>query len=103
MRFAARPDPLSSDDHATHAIHQASRGYPRAVNNLAIAALIATYAADKSIIDLAAAQSAITENSERVHRIMTDDHHITTTIEAPPETTGGPFRFSTSFRLVEQW
>lgn len=41
-----------------------SHGYPRAVNNLAVAALIATYAADKAIVDLAAAQSAITENSE---------------------------------------
>lgn len=42
------------------AIHQASRGYPRAVNNLAVSAL----AASKSIVDLTAAQSAITENSE---------------------------------------
>jgi len=63
LKFAGRSDPLFSDD-ATAAIHQASRGYPRAVNNLAVAALIATYAADKTIVDLAAAQSAITENSE---------------------------------------
>lgn len=63
VQFAGRSDPLFSDD-AIHAIHQASRGYPRAVNNLAVAVLIATYAADKSIVDLAAAQSAITENSE---------------------------------------
>ena len=63
LKFAGRSDPLFSDD-AIHAIHQASRGYPRAVNNLAIAALIATYAADKAIVDLTAAQSAITENSE---------------------------------------
>ena len=54
---------LFSDD-ATTAIHQASRGYPRAINNLAVSALIATYAADKSIVDLSAAQSAITENTE---------------------------------------
>lgn len=63
LKFAGRSDPLFSDD-AAHAIHQASRGYPRAVNNLAIASLIATYAADKTIVDLAAAQQAITENSE---------------------------------------
>jgi hypothetical protein len=63
LKFAGRSDPLFSDD-AIHAIHLASRGYPRAVNNLAVAALIATYAADKAIVDLAAAQSAITENSE---------------------------------------
>lgn len=63
LKFAGRSDPLFSDDAIT-AIHQAARGYPRAVNNLAVAALIATFAADKSIVDLAAAQAAITENSE---------------------------------------
>lgn len=62
-RLSTKPTPLFSDD-AIHAIHQASRGYPRAVNNLAVASLIATYAADKAIVDLATAQSAITENSE---------------------------------------
>ena len=63
LKFAGRSDPLFSDD-AIGAIHQAARGYPRAINNLAVAALIATYAADKTIVDQTAAQSAITENSE---------------------------------------
>ncbi|MDQ6739546.1 MAG: AAA family ATPase [Actinomycetota bacterium] len=63
LSHVGRSDILFSDD-AVAAIHQASRGYPRAVNNLAVSALIATYAADKAIVDLAAAQSAITENSE---------------------------------------
>ena len=63
LKLAGRSDPLFSDDAIT-AIHQASRGYPRAVNNLAVASLIATYAADKAIVDLSAAQSAITEHSE---------------------------------------
>lgn len=63
LELAGRSDPLFSDDAVT-AIHQASRGYPRAVNNLAVSALIATYAADKSIVDLTAAQAAITENTE---------------------------------------
>lgn len=63
LKYAGRSDPLFSDD-ATTAIHQAARGYPRAINNLAVAALIATYAADKTIVDQAAAQSAITENTE---------------------------------------
>jgi hypothetical protein len=39
-----------SDD-ATALIHQTSRGYPRAVNNLAIQSLVAAFAADKSIVD----------------------------------------------------
>ena len=63
LKLAGRSDPLFSDDAIT-AIHQGARGYPRAVNNLAVSALIATYASDKSIVDLAAAQSAITENAE---------------------------------------
>ena len=63
LKFAGRSDPLFSDD-AIHAIHLASRGYPRAVNNPAVTALIATYAADKAIVDLAAAKSAIAANSE---------------------------------------
>ena len=63
LALAGRSDPLFSDD-ATAAIHQASRGYPRAINNLAVSALIATFAADKSIVDLTSAQSAITENTE---------------------------------------
>lgn len=63
LKYAGRADTLFSDD-AIAAIHQGSRGHPRAINNLAVAALIATYAADKAIVDLSAAQSAITENSE---------------------------------------
>lgn len=63
LKNVGRSDTLFSDD-AVAAIHQASRGYPRAVNNLAVSALIATYAADKAIVDLSAAQSAIAENSE---------------------------------------
>ncbi|WP_292831733.1 AAA family ATPase [Microbacterium sp.] len=64
QKYAGRADPLFSDD-VIAAIHQASRGCPRAINNLAVAALIATYAADKRIVDLNAAQLAITENSEK--------------------------------------
>jgi type II secretory pathway predicted ATPase ExeA len=51
LKFAGRSDPLFSDD-AIQAIH------------LAVAALIATYAADRAIVDQAAAQLAIPENSE---------------------------------------
>src|SRR5699024_4328009 len=63
LAYAGRTDTLFSDDAIT-AVHDASRGHPRGINNLAVSALIATYAADKAIVDLAAAQSAITENSE---------------------------------------
>ncbi|WP_434614328.1 hypothetical protein [Arthrobacter sp. A5] len=63
LKYAGRSDPLFSDNAIT-AIHHASRGYPRSVKNLAVAALTSTYAGNKSIVDLGAAQSAITENSE---------------------------------------
>jgi type II secretory pathway predicted ATPase ExeA len=42
-------------------IHTTARGYPRAVNNLAIQALVATYTAGKTIVDQAAARAAVTE------------------------------------------
>ena len=42
------PDPLFSDD-ANTLIHNAARGYPRAVNNLAVHALTAAFAAKSSI------------------------------------------------------
>ncbi len=63
LGFAGRADPLFSEDAVT-VIHQASRGYPRTVNNLALAALMATRAAQNAIVDQSAAQSAVSEFSE---------------------------------------
>jgi type II secretory pathway predicted ATPase ExeA len=60
LQLAGRSDPLFSDD-ATTLIHQTSRGYPRAVNNLAIQALVATFATNKSIVDETAARAAVNE------------------------------------------
>lgn len=60
VRFAGRSDTLFSDD-AINLIHQTSRGLPRAVNNLAVQALIATYAQNKTIVDQTATRAAITE------------------------------------------
>src|SRR5260370_359051 len=61
---AGRPDQLFSDD-AAGLIHQASRGYPRAVNRLAAAALLATYTTHKTIADTTAARAAITEANDQ--------------------------------------
>jgi len=58
--LGGRSDPLFSDD-AVAVIHHAGRGLPRAVNNLALQALVATFAADKSIVDEAAAKMAVVE------------------------------------------
>ncbi len=60
VRLAGRSDTLFSDDAAAR-IHKASRGLPRAVNNLAVQALIAAYAAKASIVDDKAARAAVTE------------------------------------------
>jgi type II secretory pathway predicted ATPase ExeA len=60
LALAGRSDTLFSDD-AAALIHTTSRGYPRAVNNLAVHALTAAFATDKAIVDENAARAAITE------------------------------------------
>ncbi|MCA1673118.1 MAG: AAA family ATPase [Actinobacteria bacterium] len=60
LNLVGRSDQLFSDD-AAALIHQTSRGLPRAVNNLAPQALVATYAANKTIVDETAARAAVTE------------------------------------------
>jgi type II secretory pathway predicted ATPase ExeA len=60
LKLVGRSDQLFSDD-AADLIHQTSRGLPRAVNNLALQALVATFAANKTIVDQAAARAAVTE------------------------------------------
>jgi type II secretory pathway predicted ATPase ExeA len=60
LSLVGRADPLFSDD-AIAVIHHASRGLPRAVNNLALQGLIATFAADKAIVDQTAAKMAVVE------------------------------------------
>lgn len=60
LALAGRSDPLFSDD-AVALIHQTSRGLPRAVNNLAVQSLVATYADNKAIVDETSARAAITE------------------------------------------
>jgi type II secretory pathway predicted ATPase ExeA len=60
LALAGRSDTLFSDD-ATALIHQTSRGLPRAVNNLAVQALVAAFSADKTIVDESAARAAVTE------------------------------------------
>jgi len=62
LALAGRTDTLFSDD-AAALIHQTSRGYPRAVNNLAVHALTAAFATNKAIVDENAARAAITEAS----------------------------------------
>jgi type II secretory pathway predicted ATPase ExeA len=60
LKLAGRSDTLFSDD-AIALIHQVARGLPRAVNNLAIQALVAAYATNKSIVDESSARAAVTE------------------------------------------
>ena len=60
LKLAGRSDPLFSEDAAT-LIHDAARGLPRAVNNLATQALIAAWAGRKNIVDEQSARAAVTE------------------------------------------
>jgi type II secretory pathway predicted ATPase ExeA len=60
VTLAGRSDTLFSDD-ATALIHQTSRGYPRAVNNLAVQALVAAFAANKAIVDESSTRAAVAE------------------------------------------
>ena len=60
LALAGRSDPLFSDD-AAALIHTTSRGYPRAVNNLAVQALLAAYATGKAIVDESSARAAAAE------------------------------------------
>ena len=63
-KLAGRSDQLFSDD-AAELIHQASRGFPRSVNRLAAAALLATYTTHKTIADTTAVRAAITEVNDQ--------------------------------------
>lgn len=60
LKLAGRSDTLFSDDAIT-LIHTTSRGYPRAVNNLAIQSLLAAFAANKTIVDESSTRTALTE------------------------------------------
>jgi type II secretory pathway predicted ATPase ExeA len=60
LELVGRSDTLFSDD-ALALIHQVSRGLPRAVNNLAVQALVAAYATNKAIVDESSARAAVTE------------------------------------------
>ena len=62
LALAGRSDTLFSDD-AIGLIHDTARGLPRLINNLAIAALIATFAQKKTIVDESAARAAVAEIS----------------------------------------
>ncbi|WP_239395933.1 ExeA family protein [Frankia sp. CiP3] len=58
--LAGRSDTLFSDDAMT-VIHTTARGYPRAVNNLAVQALVAAYATGRAIVDEKSARAALAE------------------------------------------
>jgi len=60
IKLAGRSDTIFSDD-AAALIHDAARGLPRAVNNIATQALVAAWAGRKSIVDEQSARTAITE------------------------------------------
>src|SRR4249920_560473 len=60
VTIAGRADTLFSTDAVT-LIHNASRGYPRAINNIAVNALTSAFARNSTIVDEKAARIAISE------------------------------------------
>ncbi len=60
LALAGRTDPLLADD-AIARLHKASLGLPRALNNAAIAALIAATTAGKALVDDDCAKKAVAE------------------------------------------
>lgn len=62
LTLAGRSDTLFSDD-AIRAIHTHARGLPRAINRLAVTALLPACATGKTIVDESSARTAITEET----------------------------------------
>jgi type II secretory pathway predicted ATPase ExeA len=62
LAHAGRSDTLYSDD-AVRAIHAHARGMPRAINRLAVTALLAACTAGKTIADESSARTAIAEDA----------------------------------------
>jgi type II secretory pathway predicted ATPase ExeA len=60
MALAGREEPLFADD-AIARLHRVSSGLPRALNNAAVAALIAAAAAGQDLVDDACAKKAVAE------------------------------------------
>ncbi|MEU1192753.1 hypothetical protein [Streptomyces sp. NPDC005859] len=60
LKIAGRPDQLLTEDALT-LIHTTSHSYPRAVNNLALQALVAAFATGKNLVDEAAARASVSE------------------------------------------
>ncbi|AJC53812.1 hypothetical protein [Streptomyces sp. 769] len=59
-RHTAVRDALFAED-ALSLIHTTSRGYPRAVNNLALQSLAAACATGKNLVDDTSARAAVSE------------------------------------------
>ena len=60
LALVGRTDPLVAED-AIARLHKASLGLPRALNNAAIAALIAAATAGKALVDDICAKKAVAE------------------------------------------
>ena len=60
LKLAGRSDTIFSDDAMT-LVHDAARGLPRAVNNIATQALVAAMADRKNIVDEQSARTAVSE------------------------------------------
>ena len=96
LNLVGRPDQLFTED-SLNLIHMTSRGYPRAVNNLALQALVAAFSAGKNLVDETATRSAVSEVVDR-HRHPTDHQRHLTDHNAPPIQPAGRSAYRPSAR-----
>ena len=82
---------MFSDD-AADLIHHTSRGLPRAVNNLALQALVATYAANKTIVDEIPPPAPSPKSPPNNQPRHGEHQTANTTTKTPPRTSGRGLR-----------
>jgi type II secretory pathway predicted ATPase ExeA len=90
LEQAGRTAELFTDE-AIAQVHQAARGKPRTVNNIAVAALIATAGAGKNLVDHASARAAIAEVTATDLASPRHREH-----QAPPGTAGRGLHVTTA-------
>ena len=98
-KIAGRTDPLFSDDAIT-LIHNASRGYPRAVNNLAVHALTAAFAAEVTRSSTRNPPASPSPKVATTKSLIMRRHHTDDAVTTPTKTLPAPRTGSSSHQTI---
>ena len=90
VKIAGRADTLFSDDAVT-LIHNAARGYPRAINNLAVNALTSACARNTSIVDESRPDRDLRNRRRLTGAITTPSSPAASRPRPRPQPAGGAF------------